>query len=62
MWCILLIVSVLNLLDDFTLVIIIVAVSALTLSVAAVVSKYVFTALRNVRCATVSALFPTSAR
>lgn len=43
--------SVLNLLDDFTLVIIIVAVSALTLSVAAVVSKYVFTVLRNVqRC------------
>lgn len=52
--------SVLNLLDDFTLVIIIVVVSALTLSVAAVVSKYVFYSVE--KCATVSVLVPTAGR
>lgn len=56
--CILLTVPVLHLLDHFILVVIIVAVSALTLSIAAIVSKCLFTVLRNVvKCAAVCTLY-----
>lgn len=54
---------VLHLLDHFILVVIVVAVSALALSVAAIVSKYLFTLLGNiVKCTTVSVPVPTADR